>query len=172
LHQRQEIDINCEHTSIITLGRFRTNSDKLINKAPIMKKKTTTATPKKTSSAGKTAKPVAPKVSVTNKETSAPAKTTASKATKKSLPLPNVTTIIATADIGWGNQLYLRGEGGGLSWESGVPMTCNGADEWVWVSTSNDPIFQFKFILNDKFWSKGDNNSVPRGDTHKSAPSF
>lgn len=132
-----------------------------------MKKKTTT-----TENGKKTATPTkSPKKSLVKsvaEKVEAAAKTVA----KRKLPAPSVTTIIATADIGWGNQLYLRGEGGGLSWDAGVPMTCNGADEWVWVSTSNDPIFQFKFVLNDKFWSLGENMVASRGETNRSYPAF
>lgn len=132
-----------------------------------MKKKTTT-----TENGKKTATPAkSPKKSLVKsvaEKVEAAAKTVA----KRKLPAPSVTTIIATADIGWGNQLYLRGEGGGLSWDAGVPMTCNGADEWVWVSTSNDPIFQFKFVLNDKFWSLGENMVASRGETNRSYPAF
>ena len=132
-----------------------------------MKKKNTTTNSKKTApvikrSSAAPAKPATAKKKVAD----------VSKVAKKKLPAPSVTTIIATADIGWGNQLYLRGEGGGLSWEAGVPMTCNGNDEWVWVSTSNDPIFQFKFVLNDKFWSLGENLVASRGETNRSYPSF
>src|SRR5579872_5239985 len=33
-------------------------------------------------------------------------------------------TIEAKIDVGFGNTLYLRGEGPGLSWTQGVPLTC------------------------------------------------
>lgn len=131
-----------------------------------MKKKTTTE--KKTPAAA-TGKTVSAKAAAVKKDT---AVVVEKKTVRKKLPLPSVTTLVATADIGWGNQLYVRGEGGGLSWESGIPMTCNGTNEWVWVSTSNDPVFSFKFLLNDKFWSQGDNLVAVRGETHNSHPQF
>ena len=34
----------------------------------------------------------------------------------------STSTIVATAFIGSGNQVFLRGEGAGLSWRKGVPM--------------------------------------------------
>lgn len=145
------------------------------------------ATPKSKTPAKKTAAPKTTKTTA--------AKTTAAKTTKKvkvpaaescacdcapekkspaakALPRPSVTTVTAIADIGWGNQLFLRGEGGGLSWEQGVPMTCNGGAEWVWISTANDPVFNFKVVLNDKFWAAGDNHTVSSGNTHISYPAF
>ena len=51
-------------------------------------------------------------------------KTTARPAVKKAAPKVVVTTITALVDVGFGNTLYLRGEGPGLSWEKGVPMKC------------------------------------------------
>lgn len=138
-----------------------------------MKKKSTIQ--KKTKStvvSDKAAKSALPKTAAVKKSTETPLQASPEKVTKKKLPMPSVTTIIATADIGWGNQLYLRGEGGGLSWETGIPMTCNGAEEWVWVTTSNDPVFQFKFVLNDKFWSLGENVVVTRGGTSRTYPAF
>lgn len=85
---------------------------------------------------------------------------------------PKVTTIVALINVGWGNQVFVRGQGGGLSWERGLPMTCNASGEWVWISTANDPTFEFKLLLNDIFWENGGNHAVPRGDTHEHEPIF
>ena len=42
------------------------------------------------------------------------------------------TSVIATAYIGIGNKLYLRGKGPGLSWEKGVPMQFLSIGKWGW----------------------------------------
>jgi len=57
-------------------------------------------------------------------------------AVPKSTASGPVTTVIAQADVGWGNHIYLRGEGGGLSWEKGVMMDCREGNEWVWSTNS------------------------------------
>jgi hypothetical protein len=83
-----------------------------------------------------------------------------------------VTRIMADADIGHGNILYLRGEGGGLSWDTGVAMNNDGDNKWSWVVESTDEHITFKFVINDLMWSEGDNLTVAQGKTSVSTPSF
>ncbi len=45
-----------------------------------------------------------------------------------------VTTIEAHLNVGLGNQLFIRGQGDGLSWEKGQPLTCLEASRWLWSS--------------------------------------
>ncbi|MDR2863055.1 MAG: hypothetical protein LBV54_04160 [Puniceicoccales bacterium] len=101
---------------------------------------------------------------------SQPASSTPAPKSRKALPGP--TTIVALIDAGWGNQVFLRGEGGELSWDYGIPMTCRGANEWVWVSTSGAPAHTFKFVLNDVFWEIGANRIAGAGETFAGTPSF
>jgi hypothetical protein len=70
------------------------------------------------------------------------------------------TTIIAKIDVGYGNFLYIRGEGPGLSWDRGLVMDCAADDQWtVTISDATQPIV-FKLLLNDVTWSAGDDCSV------------
>jgi hypothetical protein len=91
---------------------------------------------------------------------------------KSLLGLPPVATIVAKIDIGWGNQLFVRGEGGGLSWEKGTPMTCTGTNEWVWISAPHVASHTFKIVLNDIFWEQGDNHGAVLGETIVLTPLF
>src|SRR5687767_12019310 len=62
---------------------------------------------------------------------------------------PVATTITARVDTGFGNALYVRGDGAGLSWDNGVPMTCVKSDEWqLTLGDSSRPI-TFKLLVND-----------------------
>lgn len=92
-------------------------------------------------------------------------------ATADKAPAP-LTRIMADADVGYGNILYLRGEGGGLSWDTGVAMNNDGDNKWSWVVESTDEQITFKFVINDLMWSAGDNLTVARGKTSVSTPSF
>ncbi|MGF1483404.1 MAG: hypothetical protein ACFBZ8_03465 [Opitutales bacterium] len=95
-------------------------------------------------------------------------KKTAPAAVAKKAP---VTTVIAQCDVGWGNAVYLRGEGGGLSWEKGVPM--EHTDEgWIWSSQSVTGSITFKFLRNDETWSDGEDLTVLAGGTSVSSPGF
>ena len=83
-----------------------------------------------------------------------------------------VTAIYARIDIGWGNRLYLRGSGAGLSWDVGIPMECSKDDEWYWKTTkANEPVV-FKFLKNDEKWSLGEDLTVDPGKTSISSPQF
>jgi len=93
-------------------------------------------------------------------------------AVPKSTASGPVTTVIAQADVGWGNHIYLRGEGGGLSWEKGVMMDCREGNEWVWSTNSAANGLTFKFLLNDEIWAEGEDLTVPAGGTSVSSPAF
>ncbi len=84
---------------------------------------------------------------------------------------PQLTTVIAKVDVGWGNSVYIRGEGGGLSWNSGRLMDWNN-DSWTWSTTAAVTGLTFKFILNDEQWAEGENLTVPSGGTSVSTPEF
>ena len=87
-------------------------------------------------------------------------------------PKPLVTTINARIDVGFGNSLYLRGEGAGLSWDKGRLMTCVGADQWqITLPESSRPVL-FKFLINDLTWSLGADSVVAPGTTSTFTPEF
>ena len=98
------------------------------------------------------------------------AKKTAAKKTTKKAATP-LTTVIAKVDIGWGNNLYIRGEGGGLSWDKGLLMDCVDGD-WTWSTASATKGLAFKFLINDEAWAEGENFTVAAGGTSVSSPSF
>src|SRR5262245_18623488 len=55
---------------------------------------------------------------------------TAAPAVKPVASKPVLTTITARYDVGFGNSLFIRGEGPGLSWDQGITMECLGNDLW------------------------------------------
>ena len=82
------------------------------------------------------------------------------------------TTIQARIDVGFGNTLYIRGEGPGLSWDKGVLMDCVGQDQWqIGLGESARP-FAVKFLVNDITWSTGPDYIVPSGVNVTFAPQF
>jgi hypothetical protein len=83
-----------------------------------------------------------------------------------------VTKIVARVDVGYGNELYLRGEGAGLSWDKGSIMQCIGSNEWVFTTDAAKTGVVFKFLINDSHWADGEDVTVPAGGTSISAPSF
>ena len=145
-----------------------------MKKATATKTKTTPATPapvpaKKVSSSPVKAKaPAKPKVTKAAK----PAAPAAAPTVKTTPPIPVKTTITAQIDIGFGNTLWLRGDGPGLSWESGVVMDCVADDKWsITLADAGAPVV-FKFLVNDLSWSAGDDYVVPAGGSISLKPTF
>lgn len=136
-----------------------------------MTKKTTKKTATKKSVAKKVATTKTKKVAkkTTAKKTTAKKATTKKKAVRKTI---SKTTIAARVDVGFGNNLYIRGEGAGLSWDVGILMKNLSPYEWVWESKTASSPLEYKFIINDEVWANGGNLFAKPGETSISAPSF
>ena len=80
-------------------------------------------------------------------------------------------TIEARIDVGFGNTLYLRGEGLGLSWTQGVPLTCVDGKTWKWTGEATVPL-KFKLLLNDQVWSQGEDIVATPGQKLEISPAF
>jgi hypothetical protein len=112
-------------------------------------------------------------------KTLTPAKKPA-KSVRKTPPVPAVevkptvvvTTISASVDVGFGNALYVRGEGPGLSWEKGLRMECVADDRWSLALGESSRPFVFKFLINDETWSIGDDYTVAPGSSITLTPAF
>lgn len=155
-----------------------------------MAKKTTTKTAVKKATAKKAVKKVAAKKTVATSAPAtapAPAKKVVAKkvaakkapaakkvAAKKVAPAKTVvkTSIIARVDVGFGNSLYVRGEGAGLSWDKGVQLDNVSPYEWVFSSTQAKGDLTFKFLINDEVWAEGEDLTVAKGGTSISSPVF
>ena len=134
---------------------------KAVKKAPVKKaakKATKTATKKVPKTVAKKAVNKAAKP--TTKKTSAKKKI----ATK--------TTIAARVDVGFGNNLYIRGEGAGLSWDVGILMRNLSPYEWAWETKSSNKPIEYKLLINDELWANGENQFAQPDETAISAPTF
>lgn len=90
----------------------------------------------------------------------------------KVVPTAVVTTIVANIDIGFGNSLYVRGAGSGLSWDKGLLMECVADDRWkITLGESSGP-FLFKFLINDDVWCTGEDYTVAPGSSVTLVPTF
>lgn len=73
----------------------------------------------------------------------------ATGASERVITSDGATRLIATAYIGIGNRLFIRGEGPGLSWEKGVPLQFVSIGKWRWESNDVTAPVQFKLYKND-----------------------
>lgn len=103
-----------------------------------------------------------------------PAAPAAESAAAKAVAItPATTTITARVDVGFGNSLYVRGDGPGLSWSYGVLMTCIGRDVWqARLAGESDAGFTFKFLINDITWSTGVDYKISTGANQTFVPKF
>jgi hypothetical protein len=81
-------------------------------------------------------------------------------------------TLVARVDVGFGNALYVRGDGAGLSWSSGKLLECSAGDTWSLVLPAVEKAFAFKFVRNDTDWSTGEDYMAAPGDTVTVTPVF
>ena len=78
----------------------------------------------------------------------------------------------AKIDVGWGNGLFIRGQGSGLRWDKGEPLACVDGSTWVWANAQVREKVEFKLLLNDQVWSDGPNLVVEPGKRIEVRPSF
>lgn len=121
----------------------------------------------KNSNRKKNAAPAAPEEATTKTQTVS----SAAKSAKTGGATSKTVTIEAKIDVGFGNALFLRGEGHGLSWNQGIPLTCVDSSTWKWSGKADDKL-KFKLLLNDSVWSKGDDLIAAPGERLEISPSF
>ena len=80
--------------------------------------------------------------------------------------------ILVKANVGFGNALYVRGHGAGLSWKKGTPLVCISDDTWGIVLSGVRKPFVFKLLLNDLKWSTGEDYFGGPGDQITVTPLF
>lgn len=83
-----------------------------------------------------------------------------------------MTVVQAKIDVGFGNSLFIRGQGGGLSWDKGLPLTCIDGSAWVWSTKQAKAKVVFKLLLNDQIWAKGEDVVVEAGRKVEIVPVF
>ena len=84
------------------------------------------------------------------------------------------TTIRVVYDVGYGNNMTVRGNLSPLSWTTGQAMTWTTGNVWVWSTTSiaNGARFEFKALINDNRWSDGSNFVGTGGQTVTVYPTY
>ncbi|MBC8095528.1 MAG: hypothetical protein H7Y43_06930, partial [Akkermansiaceae bacterium] len=74
-------------------------------------------------------------------------------------------------DIGFGNKLFVRGQGAGLSWDHGIPLECVDSQTWRLTVPAKDKL-QFKLLLNDSVWAQGEDVVAAPGKRVEVVPAF
>ena len=120
-----------------------------------------------------TKKPSSPAPAKKNAATAKLVKTAIKKtAVKAVVPRQLTTAITAQIDIGFGNVLYIRGDGPGLSWDRGVVMNCVADNQWRIALPESARAIVFKFLVNDLSWSAGEDYTTAPGAAVVLTPTF
>lgn len=82
------------------------------------------------------------------------------------------TKICIKYDAGFSNNLYVRGEGAGLSWDKGIPCKNTGPNNWVWETSKHFITCKFKVLINDKEYEQGDDHILHVGSVMEYTPNF
>lgn len=99
-------------------------------------------------------------------------------ASKIDFPLAEISSLFPTTritvkfDAGQGNQLFIRGNGPGMTWDEGIPLTNVGSDLWVFETQLEFEPFEYKILLNDKQWEDGENHTTQVGKKIEIATKF
>lgn len=82
------------------------------------------------------------------------------------------TRIVVKFDVGFSNSVYLRGKGANLSWDKGILLKNQKADEWTWETDVPFTSCEFKVLINDRDFEVGDNHPLNCGATVQYTPKF
>lgn len=99
-------------------------------------------------------------------------RSTEGQADEALLPTEQTTIIQAKTDVGFGNSLFIRGQGDGLSWDKRLPLSCIDGSAWVWSTRKANGKVVFKLLLNDQVWAKGEDVVVEAGRKIEVVPVF
>lgn len=82
------------------------------------------------------------------------------------------TRITVKFDVGYPNQLFIRGTGGPLSWEKGLPLKNVKSNEWIWETDVHFQRCEFKILINDQKYEIGENHILNYGSNFDLTPKF
>ena len=94
--------------------------------------------------------PAFPAPASAEKEESADLSSEAPAKAESSASSDGATRLLATAYIGIGNKLFIRGDGPGLSWDKGVPMQFVSIGKWGWATHDAAAPISCKLYKNDE----------------------
>jgi hypothetical protein len=82
------------------------------------------------------------------------------------------TLIVARVALGAANSLFIRGEGGGLSWNEGQRLGRVAPDTWIWLGTDVKTRIVFQLLLDDTIWARGERFTMKPGERQEIEPDF
>jgi hypothetical protein len=106
------------------------------------------------------------------RQTATKSRSAKSQPSETQSPTEPITIIQAKLDVGFGNSLFIRGQGGGVSWDKGCSLDCVDGPAWIWSTKQAKDKVVFKLLLNDQVWAKGEDVVVEAGQKIEIVPVF
>ena len=85
---------------------------------------------------------------------------------------PGLTRVRVHYDTGLGHRIVLRGDGAGLSWDSGQDCQWSDGNIWRCELAPADGVIEFKPLVDDATWARGTNWRVVAGTSTDIYPHF
>lgn len=85
---------------------------------------------------------------------------------------PITAMVTANIQMGIGSKLFIRGEGGGLSWEKGISMAYESLGKWQWVSEPLKKPITYRIYKNDEVSEKMERRIIKPGQQEEIHPEF
>ena len=83
------------------------------------------------------------------------------------------TSIIVHVDLGPSNGLFVRGQGGGLNWNLGQPLTRIERAIWTWSGAClREAGLEFQLLIDDMLWERSEPHLLQPGHTIHISPDF
>ena len=90
----------------------------------------------------------------------------------RSIKRPYPVAIEVSLEVGHEDAIFIRGTGGGLSWDKGQRLRYIQPTKWLWSSTPAAGTIEFQLLLNDQVWERGKTHLVEPGAWLTLTPDF
>jgi hypothetical protein len=80
--------------------------------------------------------------------------------------------VVIHCNVGFNNNLFIRGSGANLSWDKGIMLQNTKPDEWVWETDLPFNSCEFKVLINDSHYEQGDNHILTSENSLEYTPCF
>ena len=82
------------------------------------------------------------------------------------------TIVAVTVELGRGDAIFIRGQGGGLRWDKGRRLASVGPEQWVWAASDPRGDIEFQLLLDDQDLGPSNNLVLRAGERVEAFPDF
>lgn len=95
-----------------------------------------------------------------------------SQTNEKNKAKSKLARVVIHYDVGFNNNIFIRGNGANLRWDKGIMLLNTRPDEWVWEPEQSFNSCEFKVLINDTQYEQGDNHILNNENCLEYTPIF